>query len=265
MALLEITSTKNDRIKALQRLEKASERRKEGVFLVEGTRELTKAIVAGFELAELYFCPNLAKESAAVDLAGKQTPLISVSQNVFETIAYRENRDGLLGVFKQKTTKLNDLKLGQNPLVIVLEAVEKPGNLGAILRTADAAGADAIIVCDPKTDLFNPNVIRASLGCVFTKQVASCTNEEALEYLKNKKIRTIATTPYTDTFYFNEDLAQPTAIVMGTEADGLSDFWLQNANIQTKVPMLGEADSLNVSACLSVVIYEAVRQRIADK
>lgn len=256
-----ITSAKNDRIKSLQRLDKASERREQGVFPVEGKREILKALNAGFTFLEVYYCPQLIDEKEIADLFG-ETPSIQISHSVFETIAYRENRDGIIGLCKYRSIQLNDLKFGATPLLIVLEAVEKPGNLGAILRTADAAGVDAIIVCDPKTDIFNPNVIRASLGCVFSKTVVSCSNEDALAFLKSKKIKSVATTPYTDTIYFKEDLRQPLAILMGTEADGLSDYWLKNADMQTKVPMLGEADSLNVSVCTAVVVYEALRQRL---
>lgn len=259
-----ITSTKNERIKALQRLSKSSERRKEDLFIIEGKRELEKAIAANYTFTELYYAPELIAEEEINQLFFKDIPKTAVSHHVFEAIAYRENRDGLIVLSKPKTHRLEDLQLGTPPLVIVLEAVEKPGNLGAILRTADASGADAVIVCDPKTDVYNPNVIRASIGCVFSKQIACCTSQEALAYFQAKDIATLATTPYTESIYFQQNLTQPLAIVMGTEADGLSDYWLKQAKLQVKVPMLGEADSLNVSVCLSVVIYEAVRQRLCS-
>ena len=257
-----ITSTKNDRIKALQKLEKSSERRKENIFVLEGTREIEKAIEAKFEFTEVFYNPNIVSESEVNLLFKKDIAKTAVSNHVFEGIAYRENRDGMIALARPKTTSLLDLQLSENPLIIVLEAVEKPGNLGAILRTADAAGADAVIVCDPKTDIYNPNVIRASIGCVFTKPVVCCESTEAIAFFRQKGIKTLATTPYTDDIYFEQNLEQGIAIVMGTEADGLSDYWLHNTDIQVKVPMLGITDSLNVSVCLSVVLYEAVRQRI---
>jgi TrmH family RNA methyltransferase len=256
-----ITSSKNERIKALQRLEKSSERRETGTFLIEGKREILKALKAGFELSEVYYCPSLIEEKQLEMLHKRRISLVPISHHVFESIAYRENKDGMIAVCRFKSLRLEELPLSPHPLLIVLEAVEKPGNLGAILRTADACGADAIIVCEPKTDIYNPNVIRASLGCVFSKSVVCCTKDEALDYLHAHKIQSIATTPYTDKIYFEEDLTQAIAIVMGTEADGLSEFWLKNTSTQVKVPMLGEADSLNVSVCTAILVYESLRQR----
>ena len=260
-----ITSTKNERIKSLQKLAKSSERKKEDVFVIEGKRELEKAIQSGYKFTEAFFCPNVISEDEINRLFGFDIPKTAISHHVFESIAYRENRDGLIALAKPKNVSLNDLKLSKNPLVIVLEAVEKPGNLGAMLRTADASGADAIIVCDPITDIYNPNVIRASLGCIFTKPVVCCKSEEAIAFFKLKNITTLATTPDAKSIYFDQNLNKPIAIVMGTEADGLSDYWLKNTDVQVKVPMLGIADSLNVSVCLSVVLYESVRQRLQVK
>lgn len=257
-----LTSTKNDRIKALQKLEKSSERKKENLFVLEGTREIEKAIKASYNFTEVFYCPTIVSEKEVDTLFKKNIPKTAVSNHVFEAIAYRENRDGLIALARPKSLSLNELSLAENPLIIVLEAVEKPGNLGAMLRTADAAGADAIIVCDPKTDIYNPNVIRASIGCVFTKPVVCCESAEAISFFQSKNIKTLATTPYASDIYFEQNLKQPVAIVMGTEADGLSNFWLKNTDLQVKVPMLGITDSLNVSVCLSVVLYEAVRQRL---
>lgn len=257
-----LTSTKNDRIKALQKLEKSSERRKENLFVLEGIREIEKAIRANYTFTEVFYNPNIASEAEVDTLFKKNIPKTAVSNHVFEAIAYRENRDGIIALARPKSLSLDELELSNNPLIIVLEAVEKPGNLGAMLRTADAAGADAIIVCDPKTDVYNPNVIRASIGCVFTKPVVCCESAEAIAFFKSKNIKTLATTPYTTAIYFEQNLTQAIAVVMGTEADGLSDYWLKNTDIQVKVPMLGITDSLNVSVCLSVVLYEAVRQRM---
>lgn len=260
-----ITSTKNDRIKSLQKLEKSSERKEKGAFLIEGEREIQKAIRSGIKVLEVYFCPQIVSYEKAQELCGNNIPYTAVSTHVFEAVAYRENRDGIIAVANIRSFQLQDIPLSTSPLLIVLEAVEKPGNLGAILRTADATGADGVIVCDPKTDIYNPNVIRSSIGCVFTTPVATCSNHEAYDFLNSRKIISLATTPYTSSFYFSEDLTRGIAIVMGSEADGLSHFWLDHASKQTKIPMLGQADSLNVSACLAVVAYEAVRQRIEKK
>jgi len=260
-----ITSTKNERIKALQKLAKSSERKKEDVFVIEGIRELEKAIKSGYKFVEVFYNPAEISESQIDRLFGYEIEKTAISHHVFESVAYRENRDGLITLAKPKNVSLSDLNLSEKPLLIVLEAVEKPGNLGAMLRTADAAGADAIIVCDPVTDIYNPNVIRSSLGCIFTKPVVCCRSEDAVAFFSEKKIKTLATTPDTKAIYFDQDLNCPIAIVMGTEANGLSDYWLKNTDLQVKVPMLGLADSLNVSVCLSVVLYESVRQRLSAK
>ena len=260
-----ITSTKNDRIKSLQKLEKSSERRERGVFLIEGEREIQKAINSGIKITEAYYCPQLVSIDKVQHLLGNEVLLTAVSTHVYEAVAYRENKDGVIAIATIRSFNLVDIPFAESPLLIVLESVEKPGNLGAILRTADAAGVDGVIVCDPKTDIYNPNVIRSSIGCVFTTPVVTCTNQEALSFLKEKNINSLATTPYSSNFYFSENLTQGIAIVMGSEADGLSKFWIDNASSQTKVPMLGQADSLNVSVCLAVVVYEAVRQRFGKK
>lgn len=256
-----ITSTKNERIKAFQKLEKSSERKKEEVFIIEGIREIQRAVANGYVFREVFYCPTLVSEVEVDTLLKCTVPKTAISHHVFEAIAYRENRDGIVALARPKFYTLENLLLGKNTLLVVLEAVEKPGNLGAILRTADAAGADAVIVCDPKTDIYNPNVIRSSVGCVFSKPVVCCQSHEAIEFFKQKGIQTLATTPAAQDLYFEQNLQIPLAIVMGTEADGLSDVWLQNTDMQVKVPMLGIADSLNVSACLAAVVYEAVRQR----
>ena len=257
-----ITSTKNERIKALQKLDKSSERKKEEVFIVEGRREIERALANDFIFKEVFYCPSLVAEQEVAKLFNANVPKTAISHHVFEAVAYRENRDGIVALARPKFYTLDNLPLGKHPLLVVLEAVEKPGNLGAILRTADAASADAVIVCDPKTDIYNPNVIRSSVGCVFSKPVVCCQSHEAIEFFKQQGILTLATTPAATALYFNQNLQQPLAIVMGTEANGLSDVWLQNTDMKVKVPMLGIADSLNVSACLAAVVYEAVRQRM---
>jgi TrmH family RNA methyltransferase len=176
-------------------------------------------------------------------------------------MAYRDNVDGVVALVVPKSLRLADVKLPANPLVIVLEAVEKPGNLGAILRTADAAKADAVIVCDPQTDLYNPNTIRSSLGSLFTNQVVAAPSAEVLAWLKSYGITSYAAALTGKEFYHHQDFTRPTAIVMGTEATGLTNTWLRGADKQIKVPMRGEVDSLNVSATTAILVFEACRQR----
>lgn len=256
-----ITSTANLRIKALQKLSKASERRKQGRFVVEGLRELGLALDHGYSPDVLYFCPELVPDGYPSRLGVPEDACVPVSRAVFDRIAYRENRDGMVGVFHTRPLALADVRLEKNPLIIVLEAVEKPGNLGAILRTADAVQANAVVVCDPKTDFFNPNVVRSSIGCCFTRQVALCTNEELLSWLIAHGISTYAAALTADGLYHEADYQGAVAFLMGTEATGLSEFWLHHADHSIKIPMLGEIDSLNVSVSTAVMVYEAMRQR----
>ncbi len=262
--LEKITSLQNQKVKNIIRLSKARERREQNLIVVEGFREISMALHSGFEIKELYFTRETNLHKAAWELFDqlpKSTILIEVGKAVFEKIAYRENSDGLLALVTPKYLVINDLILTQNPLILVLESVEKPGNLGAILRTADAAALDAIMVCDPQTDIYNPNVIRSSLGCIFSKQVACCTTEQAIEYLRKKKLKTFAAALTADKYYHQQDFKGPSAIVMGTEADGLTDKWLSGADSQIKIPMVGKVDSLNVSTSAAILIFEAKRQR----
>jgi RNA methyltransferase, TrmH family len=254
---MSITSPSNNRIKALVKLqEKSSERKEKKLFVVEGQREITQALAAGYTCETLFVCPELVRTKQPET----SCELIDVSKTVFSKIAYRENSDGLLGVFRQSTKTLDEIKLGKIPLVLILEAVEKPGNLGAILRTADAAGVDAVIVCDPKTDIFNPNVIRSSLGAVFTNQLVVTSNAEVMEWLIKMKIIPYAAALSGEKKHYEANFNAPAAIVMGTEAEGLSDFWLTKCE-QIKIPMHGKIDSLNVSASCAVIVFEALRQR----
>lgn len=256
-----ITSTANSRIKAMLKLAKASERRKLGHFVVEGVRELQLALGHGYSPDVLYFCPELVPDGFSSRLGVPEDICMPVSRAVFDRIAYRENRDGIVGVLHTRPLLLSDIRLSEYPLVIVLEAVEKPGNLGAVLRTADAVQADAVVVCDPKTDFFNPNVVRSSIGCCFTRQVALCTNEELLAWLAVHGITTYAAALTADGLYHEADYQGAVAFLMGTEATGLSDFWLHHADHNIKIPMLGEIDSLNVSVSTAILVYEAKRQR----
>lgn len=256
-----ITSLQNPRIKNIVKLQKAFERKKQKLFVVEGLKEIEHVVSCGYQLHSLYYCPDIAPEGFPEKLIPLVPQAFEVSQEVFAKIAYRETTGGTVALGHSRFLTFEDLKLSKTPLVVVLEKVEKPGNLGAILRTADAAQADAVIICDPTTDLYNPNVIRASIGCVFSTQVISCTSEEAMEWLKQKNIRGFAAAIQTQKWYHECDLSQPSALIMGTESEGLSQQWREFANEIIKIPMMGINDSLNVSIATAILIYEAMRQR----
>ncbi len=256
-----ITSAQNPKIKSLLALEKPRERRKQQAFVIEGRKEIGLAVEAGYTITNLFFCEEIISLPEVSKLLRDEKLLIPVSKVVFDKIAVRENSGGMLAVAEQKPHTLEQLKLSNNPLVLVLESVEKPGNLGAILRTADAAGVDAVVICDPQTDFYNPNVIRSSIGCVFTKQVASATSEETIAWLKKNNIAIYCTYLKASKAYHLTDYTRPSAIVMGTEATGLSDVWVQNADANIIIPMQGKIDSMNVSTATAVVVFEAKRQR----
>jgi len=258
-----ISSLQNTRIKNIIKLEKASERKSQGLFVIEGYREINLAIQSGYIVDSLFFFPALAEKTSYQHWlnANFGFALFEISKEVFEKIAYRESSDGLIALAKPKKHSLSELKLSSNPLIMVLEAVEKPGNLGAIMRTADAAALDAVIVCDPRTDVYNPNAIRSSIGCVFTRQLAVCTNQEAQQWLKDKGIISYAASLEAKESYHKKDFTQPTAFIMGTEADGLSEFWMKNSDQYVIIPMCGIHDSLNVSTASAILAFEAKRQR----
>ncbi len=264
-----LSSPQNPRIKQLLRLQqKSAERRALGLTLVEGLRELAIAVEAGVAVATVFTCPELAGAAgvAAVQRLfaadGSASEWFEVTRPVFEKVAYREGSDGLLAVLRTPARTLAGLRLPPNPLVLVLEAVEKPGNLGAILRTADAAPVDAVLIGDPRTDLFNPNVVRASIGCVFTVPVVAAPMAEILAFLRENGVHTYAAAltpqarPYTEC-----DFGGPTALVLGTEADGLTPPVLAACDETVIIPMMGRIDSLNVSVAGAVLAFEAVRQR----
>ena len=229
-------------------------------MLVEGYDEIQLALASGHQPQTLLFSPEL--DSRQLNLPSVET--LTVSRAVFEKMSYRDNPDGFLAVFPIPQTTLIDMKLSEMPLVIIAESVEKPGNLGAILRTADAAQVDALLVCDPRVDLWNPNVVRASRGAVFSVPVVECDNASALEWLKMREMRILAATPSAATVYSDVDMNQPIAIAVGTEDMGLTDFWMSNADLKVKIPMLGRVNSLNVSVSAALIVYEAVRQRKSD-
>jgi TrmH family RNA methyltransferase len=255
---LDITSLQNPKIKYIVKLrEDKRQRQKDGVMLVEGCDELTLALGSGLKPQSLLTAPELVSRS--IDIS--QADVTTVTRAVFEKISYRDNPDGWLGIFPIPKTSLDDLNLSACPLVIVAESVEKPGNLGAILRTADAAHVDVLLVCDPRVDLWNPNVVRASRGAVFTVPTVEVDSPTALAWLGSKGMRVLAATPSAEILYTSVDLNQPIALAVGTEDEGLTDFWMKNADIKVKIPMMGKVNSLNVSIATALITYEAVRQR----
>ncbi len=256
-----ITSPQNPKIKNIVALEKARERREQNVFVVEGLKETGLAISAGYNCESVFFCPDIASDEELRMLGVNERAMIPVAKHVFEKIAYRESTGGVLAVATQKKHSLNAIQLSGNPLILVIESVEKPGNLGALLRTADAAKVDAVIICDPATDFYNPNVIRSSVGCVFTNQVASATTEEAIAWLKENGVNIYCTYLQASKPYHMVDYTKPSAIVMGTEATGLSETWVAASDANVIIPMQGKIDSMNVSTAAAVVIFEAKRQR----
>ena len=219
------------------------------------------ALEAGYRIGNLFYCVDIFPEKDLASLHIDNKFLVPVTQEVFDKIAVRENSGGVIAVAEMKTHRLEEFKLGITPLVLVLESVEKPGNLGAILRTADAAALDGVIVCDPQTDFYNPNVVRSSLGCVFTKQIATATSEETITWLKKNKVNIYCTYLKASKPYHEVDFKGPSAIVMGTEAAGLSDSWVKGASANIIIPMQGSIDSMNVSTSTAVVVFEACRQR----
>lgn len=252
-----ITSKTNPKIKNVVKLQKSSVRREQNRIIIEGKREIERAVACGFVVDTLFVCNEILKES--IDI--KASLVEEVSLEVFEKIAYREGSDGLLAVAIPKYADLKDFKPKKNPLIIVLETVEKPGNLGAIMRTADAAGVDAVIIADPRTDLFNPNAIRASIGTIFSVPLFACSSEECIEWLKSNSIKIYCTYLKASIDYLEADFRKGSAIVMGTEATGISDIWVEAADHNLIIPMNGIADSLNVSVTTAIVVFEAIRQR----
>lgn len=260
-----INSPANPHIKNILRLQANSrDRRNQNLFVIEGYREISRALVSGIEIKELFFCRELDQKGRSEEIYYKDKRILvtEVGKDAFARIAYREGSDGLIALAVPRNLSLNELRLSPKPLILILESIEKPGNLGAIMRTADAAGIDAVIVCDPLTDIYNPNAIRSGVGCIFTRQVVTCTSDEAIKWLRNKQIRIFAAALTPDALtYHHLDFTGPAAMVMGTEATGLSREWLDKSDVRVIIPMKGVADSLNVSTSAAVLIFEAVRQR----
>ena len=257
----QITSIQNPFIKSLVLLqEKAKARKQSGTFLIEGNREILLATKGGYEMETLLFLPELISETEAKKLA-TNAELIEISKEVYQKLAYRDTTEGVLAVAKTKSLQLSDLKLSENPLILVAESPEKPGNIGALLRTADAANLDAVIIANPKSDLYNPNIVRSSVGCLFTNQIATGTSDEIIAFLKENKVNIYCATLQNSTSYHTVDYTAPTALVVGTEAIGLTEEWRKEATQNIIIPMQGEIDSMNVSVAAAILIFEAKRQR----
>jgi RNA methyltransferase, TrmH family len=260
-----ISSLQNPRVKQLVKLRDRRARDEAGVFLVEGYREIRRALEKQVVLREVYFAPDwfLGENEPALlaQAAAAGAQLFELTKEAFAKVAYRERPDGLLALVPQWKRALSELTLRAAPLLLVVEAIEKPGNLGTILRSADAAGCDAVIVCDPVTDIFNPNVVRASTGVLFSVPLVVEESERVRAWLAEKNVRIVVTTPAAEKIYTDVDLRGPLAIVMGSEQYGLSEFWLKSADVPVRIPMAGHADSLNVAMATIIALFEAVRQR----
>lgn len=258
-----ITSPQNTYIKQLIQLkEKSRERKKTGQFILEGKRELSLAIKGGYRIDTLLFYPELFSESEAKAMGRYGSVIIEISKPVFQKLAHRDTTDGIIAVVHSKSHQLDDLKFSsKNPLFLIAEAPEKPGNIGALLRTADAAKVDAVIITNPTTDLYNPNTIRSSVGGVFTNEIAMATTQEAINYLQRLNFNIFSAILQKSEPYYSQDFTLPTAIVVGAEANGLTDAWRTIATQNIHIPMQGQIDSMNVSVAAGIIIFEALRQR----
>ena len=259
MAILQISSTQNPRIKRLMALQQRSQqRRNEQRIVVEGARELQHCIEAGFNIDSIFYCPALFDiESLQVSNCEK----IEVTPQVYDKIAYRGSTEGVIAIVEPRYLTLSDIELGDAPLIVVLEGVEKPGNIGAVLRSADAAKATAVVVCDPLTDLYNPTLIRSSIGAIFTVPCVVCSSEECIKFLKENNIKILTAQLQDSELYYHTPMREATAIIMGTESTGLTQMWREAATAHIRIPMRGALDSLNVSVSASILLFEAVRQR----
>ncbi|MBF02806.1 MAG: rRNA methyltransferase [Flavobacterium sp.] len=258
----QITSVQNPYIKSLVQLqEKAKTRKQTGTFLIEGKREIELAIKGGYILETLLFCPEVIQNVDYKIFDSSIVEKIEISKEVYQKLAYRDTTEGILAVAQSKALHLSDLKLSKNPLVLIAEAPEKPGNIGALLRTADAANIDAVIIANPKSDLYNPNIVRSSVGCLFTRQIATGTSEEVIAFLQENNINFYSATLQNSNEYHKVNYTTPTAIVVGTEATGLTEIWRKESTQNIIIPMQGEIDSMNVSVAAAILLFEAKRQR----
>lgn len=259
----EITSTQNAFIKNLIKLqEKSRERKKQQLFIVEGKREISLAIAANYEFQSILFYKDIISKNEVLSLFNNNLNTIEISKEVYQKIAYRATTEGVIAIAKTKSLSLNNITFkNKNPLILIAEGIEKPGNVGALLRTADAANVDAVFIADAKSDLYNSNIIRSSVGCVFTNQIAVGSSTEIIAFLKEQNINMYAATLQNSNEYHKENYAQASAIVVGTEATGLTEIWRENATRNINIPMQGKIDSMNVSVAAAIVIFEAKRQR----
>jgi len=263
-----LTSLQNPLVKNVLLLqEKARERSAQGLFVVEGSREIRLAVLSGFRLATLIYCPEILKRGHDAEGIFSQQDIetIEVTRPVYNRMAYRKDAEGILALAAPRLLDFQGIRLSENPLVLVLESVEKPGNLGAVLRTADAANIEAVIICDPQTDPYNPNSVRSSLGCIFTIPVVVSSGDTTRQWLKEKHIPSYAAALGAELLYYNCDFHGPAAFIMGTESTGLSDPWLKEADFLIKIPMGGKVDSMNVSVSAAILVFEAVRQRSINR
>ncbi|MEI7896721.1 MAG: RNA methyltransferase [bacterium] len=259
-----ISSLQNPLIKNVLLLgEKPRARKEQNRIVIEGLREIRLAVASGFTITDLFYSPGIIPSDEVTSLYSQQNQpeLIEVTADVFNRMAYRKDSGGLIALAEPRRLGFGDLQLRTNPLLLVLETVEKPGNLGALLRTADAANLDAVIICDPQTDIYNPNAIRSSIGCIFTMPVVTSSSEDAITWMRTAGIKMFGTALTATRHYHETDFCRPAAIIMGSEANGLSSTWLSGADDLIKIPMMGKIDSMNVSASAAIVIFEAMRQR----
>lgn len=267
MRYTEVSSTSNPKFRLLQDLRNARSRKKSGLTAVEGQKEIEMLVEAGWQIQIFFFVKEFSDENLLKVIADKypQAEIICLDEKLFAKVTYRDSTGGMIAVVKTKYLRLSDIKLSESPLVLIVDGVEKPGNLGAILRTADAAAIDAVICCNLPSDIYNPNVIRASLGTVFTVQLVEDENETIMDWLKKREFTTFCSNLHQAVDYFEQDYTGPSAIVVGTEATGVSDAWIDFADTNVKIPMLGLIDSMNVSVASAVMLYEARRQRMKKK
>ena len=266
---MNITSSQNEKIKKVVKLKNKNKREKLSLFLIEGYREIFRALSSKIEFESLFVCDDFFlgsnEEKLIEKLKRKNIPIYNCKKDVFKKISYRDRPDGLLAIAKPFKHTFKDLEKvlshKKKAFLVIVEAIEKPGNLGTILRSSDAAGVDAVLVADPKTDIFNPNVVRASIGTLFSQMIIVEETDKIFKFLKEKKIQIVATTPHAKKIYTKIDLTKSVAIAMGTEQYGLSDTWMKKADIKVKIPMLGIADSLNVASATTILLYETQRQR----
>ncbi|MBA6155182.1 RNA methyltransferase [Tenacibaculum sp. S7007] len=259
----QISSTQNSYIKDLLKLQdKSRERKKKGLFIIEGQREISLAIKGNYQIDTMLFVPEMFSKENLNQIQQHTSQCIEITKEVYQKLAYRDTTEGVIAVVKSKKFSLDTVNFNTStPLILVLEGIEKPGNIGAILRTADAANVDAVFIADPKSDLFNPNIIRSSVGCVFTNQIAVGSSEEMIDFLQAKNINIYSATLQNSNQYHKNDYTQATALVVGTEATGITQIWRDKATQNINIPMQGEIDSMNVSVAAAILTFEAKRQR----